>query len=313
MTIVSNNIKYLRRLNGLTQEQFSRKIGIKRSLLGAYEEARANPNLDNLQNMAKMFGTTVDSLIKTDIRKIRETPGLNYQINQPNTKGNLVDYVEKPIVEPIANVIDEYFTDVPMEHVQNVNIEMPNLTENFQRKTIDNIVNNEHNKLNYSENNIVNSSKSIPFVNKHELTNYINRGNLNPYLNSLPQVSMPSISISSKTRAFFANDDFPIENSIIIGEILESQLPLADGQHHIVVCKDGRLLLRRVYDNTRHKGCYLLSSDEQDISSTEIPENQIVQILRFMAFMSTTLPKSNKINPRIKNLINELFQESTKA
>ena len=313
MTIVSNNIKYLRRLNGLTQEQFSRKIGIKRSLLGAYEEARANPNLDNLQNMAKMFGTTVDSLIKTDIRKIRETPGLNYQINQPNTKANLVDYIEKPVIEPIANVFVKYFKDVPIENVQNVNTELPHLTENFQRNSFDNIVNNEDNKLNYSENNIVNTLKSIPFVNKHELTNYINRGNLNPYLNSLPQVSLPTLSITNKTRAFFANDDFPIENSIIIGEILESHLPLAEGQHHIIVCKDGRLLFRRVYDNTRHKGCYLLSSDEQDISSTEIPENQVVQILRFMAFMSTTLPKSNKINPKIKNLINELFQESTKA
>jgi transcriptional regulator with XRE-family HTH domain len=49
MSIVSNNIKYLRRLNGLTQEQFARKIAIKRSLLGAYEEARANPNLTNLK------------------------------------------------------------------------------------------------------------------------------------------------------------------------------------------------------------------------------------------------------------------------
>ena len=51
MSIVSNNIKYLRRLNGLTQEQFARRIGIKRSLLGAYEEARANPNLENLNNI----------------------------------------------------------------------------------------------------------------------------------------------------------------------------------------------------------------------------------------------------------------------
>ena len=83
MSIVSNNLKYLRRLNGLTQEQFSRKIGIKRSLLGAYEEARANPNLDNLKKIASVFGISVDNLIKTDIRKIRETPGLYAPIPSP--------------------------------------------------------------------------------------------------------------------------------------------------------------------------------------------------------------------------------------
>ncbi len=50
--MVSENIKFLRKKNGWTQEQFSKKIGIKRSLLGAYEEGRADPRLNNLLNMA---------------------------------------------------------------------------------------------------------------------------------------------------------------------------------------------------------------------------------------------------------------------
>lgn len=77
MSLVSNNIKYLRKLNGLTQEQFARRIGIKRSLLGAYEEARANPNYNNLVAMAKAFNTTVDILLKQDLQRIRQTPELN--------------------------------------------------------------------------------------------------------------------------------------------------------------------------------------------------------------------------------------------
>ena len=80
MTLVSNNIKYLRKLNGLTQEQFSQRIGIKRSLLGAYEEARANPNWNTLITIAKLFNTSVDQLLKQDLRKIRETPDLSLPI-----------------------------------------------------------------------------------------------------------------------------------------------------------------------------------------------------------------------------------------
>lgn len=82
MTLVSNNIKYLRKLNGLTQEQFSQRIGIKRSLLGAYEEARANPNWNTLITIAKLFNTSVDQLLKQDLRKIRETPDLSLPIGQ---------------------------------------------------------------------------------------------------------------------------------------------------------------------------------------------------------------------------------------
>lgn len=84
MTLVSDNIRYLRKLNGLTQEQFSRKINIKRSLLGAYEEGRANPNQQNIQAIAKAFNTTVELLTRQDLRKIRETPSLSIPLGQPS-------------------------------------------------------------------------------------------------------------------------------------------------------------------------------------------------------------------------------------
>lgn len=82
MTLVSDNIRYLRKLNGLTQEQFSRKINIKRSLLGAYEEGRANPNQQNIQAIAKSFNTTVELLTRQDLRKLRETPSLSIPLGQ---------------------------------------------------------------------------------------------------------------------------------------------------------------------------------------------------------------------------------------
>lgn len=85
MTLVSDNIRYLRKLNGLTQEQFSRKINIKRSLLGAYEEGRANPNQQNIQLIAKAFNTTVELLTRQDLRKLRETPNLSIPLGQKTT------------------------------------------------------------------------------------------------------------------------------------------------------------------------------------------------------------------------------------
>ncbi|AUD02858.1 helix-turn-helix domain-containing protein [Spirosoma pollinicola] len=87
MTLVSDNIRYLRKLNGLTQEQFSRKINIKRSLLGAYEEGRANPNGQNIQTIAKAFNTTVELLTRQDLRKLRETPNLSIPLGQPTKAG----------------------------------------------------------------------------------------------------------------------------------------------------------------------------------------------------------------------------------
>ena len=76
MSIVSKNIKYLRKQHKLTQEQLAERIGIKRSLLGAYEEGRADPRLTNLLNLAKEFDVLVDQLISTDLSEVSlEAPG----------------------------------------------------------------------------------------------------------------------------------------------------------------------------------------------------------------------------------------------
>ena len=48
MVNVNENIRFLRKKKGWTQEKFSQKIGIKRSLVGAYEEGRSAPRLNNL-------------------------------------------------------------------------------------------------------------------------------------------------------------------------------------------------------------------------------------------------------------------------
>ena len=73
MSQVSRNLKYLRKKMGLTQEGLAEALDIKRSLVGAYEEGRADPRLSNLTNMAQLFGTTVDHLINSDMSILSES------------------------------------------------------------------------------------------------------------------------------------------------------------------------------------------------------------------------------------------------
>jgi transcriptional regulator with XRE-family HTH domain len=67
MSIANKNLKYLRKLRGWTQEEFAQKLRIKRSLLGAYEEERADPRIDILEVVADMFKLTLDDLLRKDI------------------------------------------------------------------------------------------------------------------------------------------------------------------------------------------------------------------------------------------------------
>jgi transcriptional regulator with XRE-family HTH domain len=65
--MAGKNLKYLRKLRGWTQEEFANKLHIKRSLLGAYEEERAEPRIDVLEVVGDMFKLTLDDLLLKDL------------------------------------------------------------------------------------------------------------------------------------------------------------------------------------------------------------------------------------------------------
>ena len=71
MSIAGKNLKYLRKLRGWTQEEFANKLKIKRSLLGAYEEERADPRIEVLEIISNIFKVTLDELLLKDIANIK--------------------------------------------------------------------------------------------------------------------------------------------------------------------------------------------------------------------------------------------------
>lgn len=67
MSNISSNLKYLRKKKGMTQQQFADALGIKRSLVGAYEEDRAEPKYDLLKKIAEFYEFTIDEFINETI------------------------------------------------------------------------------------------------------------------------------------------------------------------------------------------------------------------------------------------------------
>ena len=73
MSTAGKNLKYLRKLRGWTQEEFAAKIKIKRSLLGAYEEERADPRIDVLETVGDFFKLTLDELLRKDLNESKSS------------------------------------------------------------------------------------------------------------------------------------------------------------------------------------------------------------------------------------------------
>ncbi len=66
---LATNIKQLREVKKLSQEQLAEKLDITRSRLGAYEEDRNEPPIAILIRLSDFFHISVDALIKGDLKK----------------------------------------------------------------------------------------------------------------------------------------------------------------------------------------------------------------------------------------------------
>ena len=71
MSFAGKNLRHLRKLRGWTQEEFAAKLKIKRSLIGAYEEERAEPRLDVLEAMCSIFKLSLDELLLKDLSAVK--------------------------------------------------------------------------------------------------------------------------------------------------------------------------------------------------------------------------------------------------
>jgi transcriptional regulator with XRE-family HTH domain len=67
MSFAGKNLRYLRKLRGWTQEEFANKLKIKRSLLGAYEEERAEPRLDVTESICGIFKLSMEEFFLKDL------------------------------------------------------------------------------------------------------------------------------------------------------------------------------------------------------------------------------------------------------
>ncbi|MFC5408427.1 helix-turn-helix domain-containing protein [Larkinella bovis] len=348
MSIVSNNIKYLRRLNGLTQEQFARRIGIKRSLLGAYEEARANPNLDNLMSIARAFNTTVDNLLKSDLRKIRETPDLSLPLAHTHSSASFPpsplpkdlsepDHTVAP--KPLATVLEKYYQQpvVTQPAVFPKPIPAPPSIKLVAQRIVPRPVsqrdgfspfpvptappkpqplsfNNVHENVRTTatpENRsatVQESTHQIPWVRKRQFPEYQQRYQQPDFLNRLAVLQLPLLP-PDHYRAFDSGDEFTFPGALLIGKFIRNWYEIADGKLFVLLVHGQGIICRRVFNQVKLKGTLLLSSDIASISTREVPIRDVLEVWEVAAFISQQMPEATPSLDGIRTLVEDLRYE----
>ena len=64
--MLKDNLVMLRRMHSFSQEEIAEKIGISRQAYAKWESGATVPDVEKSRLLAEVYGTTIDSLVKTE-------------------------------------------------------------------------------------------------------------------------------------------------------------------------------------------------------------------------------------------------------
>lgn len=231
MANISSNLKYLRKKHGLTQQQFADNMEIKRSLVGAYEEDRAEPKYELLKKIAEYFELTIDEFINEKI-----TDGWK---PKPKSQGSNLRILS-----------------ISVDQNENENIEL---------------------------------------VPVKASAGYLNGFSDPQYIQNLPKFQLPLPTLRQGTyRAFEIMGDsmLPIQSgSIIIGEYLDNWAEVKTGDTYIIISKNEGVVYKRAGNRFKDNKNLKLISDNKVYDPYAIAADDILEIWKAKAYISTSLPE----------------------
>lgn len=256
MGLVNTNIRFLRKQKGLTQGKLAEKIGVTRSVIGAYEEGRAEPKIRTMQEMAKFFGISVDQLVSIDLAATAAAS--------------------------IRKSGDGSSPDITGKRLRVLSI------------TVDQ-----------------DDNENIELVPEKAAAGYLN-GYADPeYLVELPRFQLPTLP-QGTYRAFEITGDSMLPllpGTIIIGEYLDNWDSIKDGHTYVLVTGSEGIVYKRVYNSLEDKKTVRLHSDNPAYPPFTVPVEDIVEVWRAKAYISTDFPDGDISLQKLAGIVMDLQQE----
>jgi transcriptional regulator with XRE-family HTH domain len=132
------------------------------------------------------------------------------------------------------------------------------------------------------------------------------------YISILPTFQMPFLSRDRKYRTFhISGDSMPpvADGSWVTGEYVQNWQTIRDGQPYIVVTKEDGIVFKVLYNQLKDKGTLLLCSTNPIYSPYEVQVGQVLEIWKFVHFISAELPEPNLSRDELARSVVDLRKE----
>ena len=267
--MINTNLKFCRRELALTQAQMADKLGIKRSLVGAYEEGRAEPRLATLVNMARLFGITLDQLVTTDFSKKKNTKIIG-SLPAPDPDAPDTDDNPEPPTPAGGKLRVLAFT---VDKDQNENIEL------------------------------VPHKAAAGYLNGYADREYLE---VLPKFR-LPMLSQTgtyrAFEIAGDSMLPIAS------GTVIVGRYVEEWASIKDGTPCVVVSSRDGIVFKRVFNKLRSNAMLVLHSDNPNFSPYDVKADDVLEIWEAKSYISSTFPIAELSLERVASLVLDMQQQ----
>jgi len=132
------------------------------------------------------------------------------------------------------------------------------------------------------------------------------------FISNLPTFQLPFLSNERKYRAFQIEGDsmLPIRHgSWIVAEFIQDWRDVRDGSAYIVVTKSDGIVFKVVFNQVRKYKNFLLRSLNPEYQPYEVPVNEVVEVWKFINFISNELPDPESPNDQLAGMIRQLQRD----
>ena len=268
--MINTNLKFCRRELALTQAQMADKLGIKRSLVGAYEEGRAEPRLATLVNMSRLFGITLDQLVTTDFSKRKNAKAIGAMRAQEPVAAEADDDTDPPTA-PAGGKLRILALTVDKD--QNENIEL------------------------------VPQKAAAGYLNGYADPEYLE---VLPKFR-LPMLSQTG---TYRAFEIAGDSMLPIASgTVIVGRYVEDWATIKDGTPCVVVSSKDGIVFKRVFNKLRSGAMFVLHSDNPHFSPYDLNADDVLEIWEAKSYISSTFPIAELSLERVASLVLDLQQQ----
>jgi transcriptional regulator with XRE-family HTH domain len=277
MWLVNENLKYLRKKNNITQESFGAILGIKRSLVGAYEEKRAHPKLEVVERAAKYFNLEI---LKITDSNLSETSS-NSLFTNPNPDSKETGETLFTKMEPGPTKAEE-----PKPAIENASAKPVNFYYQQQSQR-EGAANNS--ELSFKGPRLLTLSvtvdsrntPNIEYIAIEHAQAYIESYGKPEFLIGLPKFFMPNLNPVTYNRVFEIADTaisaIPV-GSYAICEFVKDWHQISPEKKYVVVSNTNGICCRKLTSLLAQKGLITLRSDFPDKEVIALPTDSILEI-----------------------------------